>query len=424
MHTPEISNENRYLGDLKSKVMLPAAGLGVVLIGLSFLKGNADWDRFWRAYIIAFCFVTSLSLGGLFFVMIQHLTRAGWSVSVRRIAEGLTLNLRWIWILFIPVLVAAWWSGDLFHWQHPEGDVILVGKEGYLNTTFWTVRAIAYFLIWAGMAHYFGSNSVKQDETGDPQLTLSMQKWAAPGVGIYFVTQSFAAIDWLMALEPHWFSTMFGVYFFAASCCGFYATFIITCKLLQRSGRVTESITTEHYQDLGKMLFAFGIVFWAYIGYSQYMLIWYANIPEETTWFLIRSIGGWGLLSLLLLVGHFFAPFAALMSRYPKRFSNVLLWAAVWMLLLHAVDVYWMGMPAVPEEALREAGTVAELKEMVGGDDGAYAAYDFDPRHFDLTLLLGMLSLFVAGTVWGLGEKCLVAQRDPRLNEAMAFENY
>jgi hypothetical protein len=285
------SNENRRLGALAARIAGPAGIGGVILLVVAVLitwRSEIAWERFLRSYLVAFCFVLSLSLGGLFFTMLQHLTRAGWSVVLRRIAEGLAGNLRWIWILFIPIVIGLF-TTDLYHWTHAGEDLLLAHKRPFLNPTFWVIRVVIYFAVWAGLAHFFLRASVAQDASGDPKLTLRMQRIAAPGMILYAFTQTFAIIDWVMALEPHWFSTMFGVYFFAASCCGFGATMVILCFALQRSGRVTESITTEHYQDLGKYLFAFGVVFWAYIAYSQYVLIWYANIPEETAWFLVRQ---------------------------------------------------------------------------------------------------------------------------------------
>jgi hypothetical protein len=418
------TNENRRLGPLAQSV----AGLfgtgGLVLLVVAVVmgaNGEAGWERFLRAYLVAFCFVLSLSLGGLFFTMLQHLTRAGWSVVVRRLAEGLASNLRWIWVLFIPILVGLY-TTDLYHWTHAHGDPILEHKAPFLNTTFWTIRAVFYFAVWAGLAHYFVTRSAAQDATGDPQLTLRMQRMAAPGMILYAFTQTFAIIDWVMSLEPHWFSTMFGVYFFAASCCGFGAALIILCYHLQRSGRVTDSITDEHYHDLGKFLFAFGVVFWAYIAYSQYMLIWYANIPEETAWFAVRQLGGWKYLSLLLLVGHFVGPFLLLISRYPKRWRAFLALAASWMLLIHFIDIYWLTMPAIPVTLIESVSTYPQLVEAF---EASYAeTYDLRFSAMDILAWLGMAGLWVAGVAVGLRKTALIPEGDPRLPESLAFENY
>jgi hypothetical protein len=418
------SNENRQLGGLAPRIAWPAGIVGLILLAAAALitwRSDVEWERFLRAYLVAFCFVCSLSLGGLFFTMLQHLTRAGWSVVLRRVAEGLAGNLRWIWILFIPIVIGLY-TTDLYHWAHAADDPLLVHKAPFLNTTFWLIRAAFYFAVWAGLAHFFLRNSVAQDASGDPRLTLRMQRVAAPGMILYGFTQTFAIIDWVMALEPHWYSTMFGVYFFAASCCGFGATLIIACFALQRAGRVTDSITTEHYQDLGKFLFAFGVVFWAYIAYSQYMLIWYANIPEETGWFAARQLGGWGTLSILLIVGHFVGPFLVLISRWPKRWRGFLAAAAVWMLVIHFIDIYWLAMPAIPADLIASVSTYAQL---VAEFESSYAeAYDLHWSVLDLLCVLGLAGVCAAGAVAGLGRVALLPEGDPRLQESLAFENY
>ncbi len=181
-------------------------------------------------------------------------------------------------------------------------------------------------------------------------------------------------------------------------------------------------ITTEHYQDLGKFLFAFGIFFWAYIAYSQYMLIWYANIQEETIWFLIRQLGGWRNLSLLLLIGHFAVPFLVLISRYPKRWKGFLALAATWTLFIHYIDVYWLAMPAVPPGLVESVATYSELATEF--ETTYRAAYDLQWHVLDATCLFGIGGIFVAMTAFGMRNHPLVPERDPRLGESLAFENY
>jgi hypothetical protein len=413
--------ENRQLGDLAGR-LLRFGGIGglALLAGALALGAGAGWERFLRGYLAAFMFVLSLSLGGLFFTMLQHLTRAGWSVVVRRIAEGLAANLTWIWILFIPVAVALFRT-DLYHWTHEDLSGEFPTKALWLSKGFWLVRAAVYFAVWAALSRYFIRRSVEQDSSGDPEITLRMQVVAAPGMILYAFTQTFAIVDWVMTLEPLWYSTIFGVYYFAASCCGFGSVLILACFALRRAGRVTASITIEHYHDLGKFLFAFGICFWAYIAFSQYMLIWYANLPEETMWLAARQLGGWKTLSILLAAGHFGLPFLFLISRYPKRFPRALIAAAVWMLLAHFVDVYWLVVPRVPHELIQAAGSYAELVERFPAEG---AEYDFHWRLGDLLCAAGMLGLAAAGWAAALRGASLVPARDPRLAESLAFENY
>lgn len=451
----------RRLGDIAPRIMGLAGAIGIGGIVVSLLvaaMSEGGWERFFRSYLFAFMFILSIALGALFFVMLHHAVKAGWSVTVRRLAEGVASNLMWMWVLFIPLLLATLlgWT-HMYHWMHPEGDPVLEHKAPYFFwplsyesnfPAFWVIRAVAFFAIWAVLARFFIKHSIAQDATGDLQHSRLMEKWAPLGLLLYGLTQSYAAMDWMMSLEAHWFSTMFPVYFFAASTCGFFAAMVILIYFVQRSGRLQNEITREHYQDMGKLLFAFGIVFWAYIAFSQYMLIWYANIPEETPWYLARQLGGWLGMSLLLLVGHFVGPFLALISRHPKRVLGVLAVAAGWMLLMHAVDMYWLVMPQVPHAIQYIAdhtfivndvqmGPYAVLSKAVDDPNGPIAQLvmsldEYKPGDlninygwhlFDLTLLVGMAGLLTAGTIKKLGGVSLIPERDPRLHEALAFEN-
>jgi len=243
-----------------------------------------------------------------------------------------------------------------------------------------------------------------------------MQKWSGPMAIGFGLTTSFAAFDWIMSLSPAWFSTMFGVYFFAGCCTSGFAMMIVAVVQVQSFGRLKEVVNREHYQDLGKLLFGFGMVFWAYIGFSQYMLIWYANIPEETGWFLARQIGGWGGISFLLLFGHFLIPFVALISKWTKRMSWYLTLAAVWMLAFAWLDLFWLVMPVVPEDAY-SAKTYLEVVEAHVGDSTGI----FNPINY--TMLAGVMGIFIWMTVRRFRANRLLAIHDPRLHEGLSFEN-
>lgn len=438
---------NRMLGDVAAKVMGPAALLGVGGIGASvgmILFGGENsggWDRFLKSYLFGFIFVLSICLGALFFVMLQHAVKAGWSVAVRRIAEGVASNLQWIWILFLPIAIAVGLDKThLYHWMHPGNDHVLLHKAVYffwpLNPeshipAFWLIRAVLFFGIWAFLARFFVSNSIKQDSSGDPAYTKKMERFAPPAFILFALSMAFGGIDWVMSLEPHWFSTMYPVYFFAASCCGFFALNILILNFLQRNGRLTTEVTSEHYHDCGKLLFAFGIVFWAYIAFSQYMLIWYANIPEETTWYMARQMGGWGWVSLLLLFGHFLGPFLLMISRHPKRRPTALALGAAWMLFIHLVDMYWLVMPKVPA-AIGEYDSYRALADAVYQNTLLGKGHpQFNPAldvnyGWDImsaTCVAGLFGLVILGTAWRLSGVSLIPHRDPRLHESLAFEN-
>lgn len=415
--------ENR-LGDLARTVWRPAAGIGIVLVAVSLIipalpdMTHETWEHFFRSYLFAFMFVLAICLGAMYWVMLQHAVKAGWSVVVRRIGEAVAGNLMWLWVLFIPIAVGMK-MGLLYDWTHISGEEAEQAKyHYYLTPTFWLIRAAIFFLIWGLVSRFFVRTSIAQDATGEVTLTRRMERFAPICLILYALSQSYAAMDWVMSLDSAWFSTMFPVYFFAASCCGFFATFILLCFALQRMGRATHEITPEHYQDLGKLLFAFGIVFWAYIAFSQYMLIWYANIPEEVPFYLVRQMGGWLPVSILLLVGHFAAPFLAIISRHPKRRPQMLAVAAAWMLFMVAVDIYWLVKPNVPEKLLHDAPSYKAFAASVRPED---IGYGFSV--LDVTCLLGLACLMIAGTFWRLGGASLIPERDPRLHESLAFEN-
>ena len=306
---------------------------------------------FFRSYLLSYVFVLSLALGALFFVILQHLVRAGWSVSIRRLAELVAATLPVLAILFLPLLIPVVtgmegvWEWSNRHAVEHDTTGLLAHKAAYLNVPFFIVRCAVCFAVWILLARYFVKRSIEQDTSGDVNLTLRMQWWSAPAMLLYGLTVTVFSIDMLMSLNPHWFSTIWGVYFFSGAVVGFFALLALLVVAVQRAGRLTRSITIEHYHDIGKLAFAF-VVFWAYIAFSQYMLIWYANIPEETLWYQVRQGDDWWLgVSLLLLCGHFVAPFLALISRWPKRRRAPLVVAAVWLLLMHWLDLYYLIAP-------------------------------------------------------------------------------
>jgi hypothetical protein len=400
MNLPDVSKERRHLGAASGALMRWSLAIGVAGVGLGSaltLGSAAGRKGFFFAWLLAFAYVLSLSLGSLFFVILQHLTRAGWSVVVRRLAEAAASTLPLMALLVVPVVAGM---HDLYHWSHHDAvahDAILQGKLPYLNPPFFLARCALYLAVWWLLARVFVGTSVAQDASGDVNLTVRLQKRAPPAMLAFALTVTFASIDLLMSLDPHWFSTIFGVYFFAGSVVACFALLVLLAWSLQGGGFLRHVITIEHYHDLGKLLFAF-VVFWAYIGFSQYMLYWYANIPEETGWFLRRQTNGWGWVGLALVIGHFALPFVALLSRAPKRRPRLLAAAAVWMLVMHWVDLYWLVMPE-----LRPSGAL--------------------PRLGELAMTVGICGLWFAFGVWRVGQTSLIPERDPRLDESLAFEN-
>ncbi|HPU74096.1 MAG TPA: hypothetical protein PLA43_19250 [Bryobacteraceae bacterium] len=325
--------------------LLALGGWAVLAAGYS--SGSA---AFYPAYLLAFVYWLTIALGALFFVMLQHLSGAAWSVTSRRVAETIALVIPLSAVLFLPIVFGL---PQLYEWARPEvvaADPVLQAKQSYLNPRGFTLRAAACFLIWGLWAVILYRNSVKQDDGGTLELTRAAAKWSAPGMILLALTVSLASFDWLMSLDPHWFSTVFGIYIWSGSGLAGFAAITLVLLAFRRMGMLRASVNHEHYHDLGKWLFAL-TVFWAYIAFSQYMLIWYGNIPEETAWYHERTAGTWRSVAALLVFGRFFVPFAVLMPRAAKRNLAVLAGAAAWILLMQYVELFWVIMPVFRTEA-------------------------------------------------------------------------
>lgn len=380
-------------GPLAEKLPKIAYSVGFLGMLMSLLYYFQDHHRFFYSYLTAFVFFLSIALGGLFFVIIQHLSRAGWSVVVRRLSEHLMKNVGVLAILFVPILFGL---HDLYHWTHTADvlkDHLLQVKSPYLNIPFFLVRLVAYFAIWIWLARKFFNLSVTQDSSGDKKATLSLQKAATYGVLLFGISITFSMIDWVMSITPHWYSTMFGVYFFAGSAIAGLATITLLALILRRAGFLRDIIRTDHYHDLGKLLYGF-IVFWAYVAFSQYFLIWYANIPEGTSWYIMHFNGTWNTVAQFLAIGHFALPFLGFMSKHMRRNLTVQGVVVVWMLFMHFVDLYWVIMPNIDK-------------------DGFVFSWG------DLACLMGIGGVFVGLLFARMRTVSLVPVQDPRLSDFM-----
>jgi len=389
------------------KAGLVAAAAGALAVAAVLALAAGDPRQALASYLVAFLYWLSIALGGLFFNLAMLASRAGWCVVVRRLAEHLAGTL-WLYaLLFVPLAVGAayvwpWWGG-----ADPAADPILAGKAGWLDPGFFWLRSAVYLAAWALLGWWFRRRSLAQDASGDPGVTRRLQALAAPAILVYALTQTFAAFDWIMSLDPHWYSTIFGVYFFAGQAVAIFSLLALLAMALERGGKAEGGerrpgplagvVTVEHYHDLGKLLFAF-VVFWAYIAFSQFMLIWYANIPEETVWYAHRLEHGWEGATWALAIGHFVLPFFFLLPRGVKRKRSTLAAAAVWMLVVHYLDLYWLAMPAIHPEGFR-------------------------PHLLDLVALLGIGGLALGALAFALARPALVPIGDPRLPESLSFEN-
>ncbi|MBN2446531.1 MAG: quinol:cytochrome C oxidoreductase [Phycisphaerae bacterium] len=406
----DISHARTRIDDIGPRWALVAGLVGVAGLAASVVFGFVDgWEVFFRSYVLNLAYAVSLALGALFFVILQHLTRAGWSVVVRRLAECIAATLPLLALLAVPIVVPVL-AGmkEVYPWSNHEEvahDHLLQWKQPFLNAPFFIIRLTVYFIAWSLLARYFYCRSIAQDTSGDPDLTTRMQRLSGIGMVIYGLTVTFFSIDLIMSMTPHWYSTIYGVYYFSGSAVGFFALLALTMVLLQSAGRARNVITVEHYHDIGKLVFGF-VVFWAYIAFSQYMLIWYANLPEETSWYYARQSSQWWVgVALVLLFGHFVAPFLALISRRPKRRTRPLALAAVWILIVHWIDIYYLVIPQAHH---------------FHGEEHAAGS----PLHVsDITLLIGLGGLFVCAVLRLMSRSELLPIRDPRLSESLTFEN-
>jgi hypothetical protein len=385
-------------GSALARVPLIGGVIGAVGLFVSLAVRAGDVKQFAFSWLVAFLFFLSLALGALFFVLIHFATQAGWGIVVRRLAENTMGTLPLFALLFVPVTLGM---VELFPWIHGIAagkDHVLTGKAPYLNTPFFVGRAVFYFACWSAIAMFFVRRSRAQDGSGNLKISVALRGWSGPAIIVLALTQTFAAVDWIMSLNPYWYSTIFGVYWFAGSFVSFFAFLTLMVLLFRRAGLMGNAVGTEHFHDLGKLLFAF-TVFWAYIGFSQFFLIWYGNIPEETIFFRLRLVGSWRTASFILAVGHFIIPFFFFMPRTIKRHPGFLAIGASWLLLMHGIDLYWLVMPALHPEGVR-LGLL------------------------DVSTFLAVGGFFIAVVSWMMLGSPLVPVGDPRLQESMSFENF
>ncbi len=380
--------------------------VGVVLLAVTGFGAVSDPKQFFFSYLVGYMFCLTVTLGALFFVLVQHLTKAQWSAVVRRVPEALIWAFPLLAVLSIPILIGM---HDLYHWTHhelldpasPEYDSLIAGKAAYLNVPFFIGRVILYFVLWTFISHRLYTLSIKMDLAPSADIPKRLRKVSAFGIVIFGLTIAFSGFDFVMSVDPHWFSTMFGVYIFAGSFMSSLAMIIFVLALLQKSGGMLHGVVTvEHFQDLGKFLFGF-TVFWAYIAFSQYMLYWYGNIPEETIWFRHRLEHGWQYHSAVLLVMHFIVPFIVLIPRWTKRILPLLTFMSVYMLVMHWFDLHWLIMPVLDLER------------------GGHAGFHW----MSFTAFLGLFMILLGAQLYRLSRHSLVPQNDPYLAESLRFHS-
>jgi len=395
---PSLDDTKTTLDDLGRRVFLISGLIGVLGLAVTVFLGLGEDDgltRFGFSYLVNFAFFLSISIGALIFVPLQFVTKASWSIVVRRLAEVMAAVMPVLLVLAVPVLLL---SGRIYSWAAPEaaGSHGLAHKAVFLSADWFSGRMVIYFALWTLFAWYFWRKSLKQDDSGDLGLTRKMENMSGFAILVGALTVAAASFDLLMSIDYLWFSTMFGIYYWTGGFVSFFAVLTLVTMGLQNTGRLTKIISPEHFHDYGKLMFAFTF-FWGYIAFSQYMLYWYANIPEETGWYLLRSRNGWGWLGLATVFATFALPFCGLISRYAKRNRKMLAFWACWLIAAHWIDLFWVVMPEYSD------------------------SFVFGPM--DVTGFLGVGGIwFAVVTRLAMGHS-LVPTRDPRLDDSLRFEN-
>ncbi|MBD28176.1 MAG: hypothetical protein CMO38_02885 [Verrucomicrobiaceae bacterium] len=394
----------------------------VASLGIIFFGGHSELGKtFSYSWLFACYFFFTIAVGGLFWVLLHNVSNSGWGVAIRRIMEHLSNMLPYVFILFIPILFLQDPSEALYEWMLKlriadengvEPEYLLKNKAPYLTMGFFYFRFFAYAVSLSGIAWLMRRWSVGQDKTGDIRPTFWARRASAGFVPVFAVCSTFMAFDLLMGLDWTWFSTMWGVYIFAGSALSSMAVMILTITFLRSRGYMKKVVTLEHYHIMGKFMFAF-TVFWAYISFSQFFLYWYANVTEETKFYIIRNTEGWHYLSIFLVFGHFVMPFAFLLRQKAKKDMRQICGAACWVLLVHFIDIYWIIMP-------ERGPSITQYLELYPAGAQITIPYGII---FDIFAFVSVGSIMLWAYLRSMGNYSIYPSRDPRLLESARLVN-
>jgi hypothetical protein len=386
------------LGRLQGRFLI-AGVAGLVVAAIGFF---VDRPHFFSAWLVAWLLWLSIALGCLGLAMLHHLSSGAWGLMIRRPLEAGARTLPLLVVLFLPVLAGV---GDLFEWSHEEvvrADHILSAKAAYLNVPFFVGRAAFYFAVWIALAWSLSALSRRQDEHPDPALHRRMQAISAAGFLLLALTGSFAAIDWIMSLDPHWQSSLYGLWYFAGLGLSALTFAVVVANWLRQRPPMAGLLRPQHFHDYGKLFFALTML-WAYLSFSQFLLIWAGNLPEEIPFYLHRMHGGWGIASAVLVIGHFVAPFLVLLSADVKRRGSTLVKVAIWMLAMRWLDYFWNVAPT--------------LQAVHGGHGSVWAGL-----WIDLGAVVGVGGIWAWFYVRQLAARPLLPVNDPYLAEVLAHD--
>jgi hypothetical protein len=363
------------------------AGAAISLIG-----GFFDSAQFFRSYIVVYIFWLAVPLGSLAFLMLHFLVGGGWGVMIRRLLESASRTLPLIALLFVPLLFGL---QAVYPWAAPgriAGDEMLRQKSAYLNVPFFIARAVLYLALWGALGYLISRWSRQQDASAELPAGKFMRRLSGPGLLIYLFTMSFASVDWIMSIEPHWYSTAYGVIWIINQGVAALAFAILGLTWLAAREPLATRLRPSHFQDLGNLLLAF-IMLWAYMMFSQYLIIWSGNLAEEIPWYIARTEGFWRLLPPLLVIFHFFVPLFLLLMRDVKRNRSALVWVAAGILVMRLVDTYWMIVPGFENSAV---------------------------HWLDATLMIGVGGLWLGVFLWQLEKMPLLPRHVALLEETTA----
>ena len=374
--------------------------MGIVGLALAFAGFTGNSKQFFQSYLVSFMFWVGLGLGSLALLMVHHLTKGRWGFVIQRCLEAGTRTLPLMAILFVPLAMGI---GELYIWSDPEvvaADHFISHKEPYLNVKFFLGRAGGYFLVWIGIAFALNRWSVKHDTAPSVKLAARMRLLSGPGLVAYVLTVSFASIDWVMSLDPHWYSTGFGPIFFVGQGLSTFAFAIVVLHLIADEPVLSPVAKMERFWDLGNMMLAF-VMLWGYITLSHFMIVWSANLPEEITWYIARTAHGWEYVVWALSIFHFCLPFLLLLHRRTKQ-NRYRLFKIAWLILLmRLVELHWLITPSFSH----------------GGEESHHG---MGLHWMDVVTPLGMGGLWLAAFCFFLRKQPLLPQNDPLLEEAVA----
>jgi Ni/Fe-hydrogenase subunit HybB-like protein len=380
---PGQSNDTRLDQLQKRAWIVGGAALAVCLAGWLI-----NPEQFFHSYLLGFLLWIGVALGSASLLMIHHLAGGDWGFVIRRCLESSLRTIPLLFVLMLPLLLGL---QELYIWARPDvvqADAILQHKSAYLNIPFFLARTAVYFIIWGLFAYFLSKLSAEQDRTGEPRIKRKLEVISGPGLAVMGLTITFSAVDWVMSLDPHWFSTLFGFIFMVGNVLTTLAVMICALAYLRDREPLKVLLKPSHFHDLGNLLMAF-VILWAYMALSQYLIIWSGNLPEEITWYIDRTATGWVVIGIILVVFHFAVPFLVLLSRQTKRSVESLVRVAVLLLVMRLMDLLWTVAPTLHHE-------------------------QFHLSWMDLAAPVGIGGLWLAGFVRALKEQPLLPLRDPQ----------